>query len=449
VLHIIDGLGGGGSERLLWDITRLSDREQIMHRVITVYPDDGSFVYAERMRQEGFYRRPEHDPKAIIASSEWNSPEAWERRLSAQRKRSLTSVLAGRLSHTLLRRASSSDRATDNVLTDEETGYPLNDERPRNLFESVMPDAAQRSLKEYLRFRPHVIQGHTFQGFGLGLFLKMTFRRPLVYFVPCLFSQLVDAGVAYLPNLYQQFHHGVDRFITGYPEELLWVGVPADKIVPVSQSLDLQEVEAVLKERERHRTAVRELIGVQRDAVIALSVGRLHPSKGHEYALESMPFLQRHFANLHWILIGKTSEEERAALETRAKDLGVQANVHIMGFVEGPLPFYAAADIYFRTVLFEADNLSSCQAMAMGVPVVGFETGASTELIDKVGHGILVPIRDAEALAEAARRVLSLADRGRAMGNRGAEYCRAHLDIQKFVNQLTSVYSELRRNDGR
>src|SRR5256886_11753517 len=56
VLHIIDGLAGGGSERWVYDIARLSDGARIRHRVVTVHPDLGRFVYAERLGRLGAYR---------------------------------------------------------------------------------------------------------------------------------------------------------------------------------------------------------------------------------------------------------------------------------------------------------------------------------------------------------------------------------------------------------
>src|SRR5436190_18247082 len=56
VLHIIDGLGGGGSERWVYDIARLSDGARTCHRVVTVHPDLGRFVYAERLGELGAYR---------------------------------------------------------------------------------------------------------------------------------------------------------------------------------------------------------------------------------------------------------------------------------------------------------------------------------------------------------------------------------------------------------
>ena len=57
VLHIIDTLGGGGSERLVWDIVRLSDPAQVQHRVVTIFREGylATPVYAEPLRKLGAY----------------------------------------------------------------------------------------------------------------------------------------------------------------------------------------------------------------------------------------------------------------------------------------------------------------------------------------------------------------------------------------------------------
>src|SRR5215207_8751950 len=57
VLHIIDTLGGGGSERLVWDIVRLSDPTRVKHRVVTIFADGYlvPFVYAKALSELGAY----------------------------------------------------------------------------------------------------------------------------------------------------------------------------------------------------------------------------------------------------------------------------------------------------------------------------------------------------------------------------------------------------------
>ena len=50
---------------------------------------------------------------------------------------------------------------------------------------------------------------------------------------------------------------------------------------------------------------------------------------------------------------------------------GLEKNVHALGFMSDPLPYYAAGNIYLRTNLFESENLSSYVAMAMGASHCG------------------------------------------------------------------------------
>jgi glycosyltransferase involved in cell wall biosynthesis len=149
----------------------------------------------------------------------------------------------------------------------------------------------------------------------------------------------------------------------------------------------------------------------------------------------------KQFPNLHWIVLGEG--EQRRELEQRIEELGIGKNAHLIGFDPQPLPYYAAADVYLRTTTMEGENISSRQAIAMGLPTVGFDTGCETELITRLGHGILVPNADAAALAHATCEILSFPDRGAALGARGINYCKTHMGIQKHVDDLMSLYDQL------
>jgi glycosyltransferase involved in cell wall biosynthesis len=472
-LHIIDGLGGGGSERYLWDLIRLSDPSKLAHRVVTVFPDDGSFVYAKRLREAGAYQQQEErteskatqkeatpaaDAATGSATANGNGPSSSFSRPSSssrwgrpfRRARSVPNFVRNHVRHALRtheRRAALAAPAPVDLLRRNPAQLLkyLHYYSQEVITEAAYKGAARRITDEAARFRPDVIHGHIFHGLALGLFLKSICGRPLIYQVSARFQQIRDVNVGWLPLQFERFHPWVDRFFTAYPEELLNIGVPAGKVLRASGVVDLQAVERVKAERERHRAEVRRTLGIAEDAPVALSVGRLQALKGHQYALEALPSLLRRFPDLHFVIAGTGPSEARAALEARAAELGVEQHTHLFGFMNDPLPLYAAADIYLRAYLFEADNLSSIKAMAMGLPVVGFEVEGGLELVAETGHGLLVPPRDAEAMAEAAARILSLPDGGRELGSRGVDYCRLHLDFQQAVHLLEATYTELHR----
>jgi glycosyltransferase involved in cell wall biosynthesis len=387
VLHIIDTLGGGGSERLLFDIVRLSDQTRVKHRVATIFRDGFlvPFVYGEPLRELGAYgQRHEHRAGAVAPSS------PVDHTTKAAHLRSMVTVPA-----------------------------------------------------EYFRFGPDLVHAHGFYGFKYGLLFKTLFQRPMLHTVPALFVQMEAQGTGWLVNYYRRFHRHVDCFPVdaGYRHELLGAGVPAQKILEINGTIDLQAIASIKAESARHRVEIRNKLGIPENAIIALSVGRLDPTKGHGYALEALPLILKQFPNVHWVLLGEGAY--RSELEKRIEELGVEDHSHLVGFDPDPLPYYAAADLYLRTTTMEGENISSRQAIAMGLPAVGFDNGCETDLIAKLGHGVLVTNADAAALAAAVCEILSLPDRGSAMGARGLEYCNANMGIQKHVDDLLTVYSYL------
>jgi glycosyltransferase involved in cell wall biosynthesis len=395
VLHVIDGLGGGGSERWVYDIVRLSDASRASHRVQTIHPDLGRYVYADRLRQLG--------------------------------------ALGGRS------RAGSASR-TGRTLPG--SGGPISRIlRPAWHAGVVFPSGVYRLLRESIRFRPDVVHGHTFHGLVFALLVSRLTRKPLVATVPSLFSQMVDAGFGWMPGIYRRFYPHIDRFFTAYPDELRGLGVPAARIREIHGVIDTQVIDAAFAERARHRDKVRGQLGIPARSPVALSVGRLHPSKGHEYGLEAVSRAARVLPDLQWIVLGDGAERE--VLRARAEEVGIGARTHLIGFVQDVLPYYASADIYLRTTLFEAENQSSYQAMGMAMPVVGFDTGAGTELIRRTGNGVLVPLRDSDRLGAAVVEVLTKEDRGATLGSLGRDYARKQLGIERTIEDLTRTYEDL------
>ena len=398
VLHVIDGLGGGGSERWVWEIVRRA-RAPLQHHVVTIQGDDGSYVYAEDLARRGAYLS--------------NGPGPLLRFLG----RSVGRVTTGL-------GASASPRRLD----------------PRWLVEAYT-SAGWHIGKALMRFRPHVIHAHTFHGFVFGTAIKRLLRKPLAHTVPAGFVQMADAGFSWAVKRYHRLHPRVDLFFTAHPGDLLSAGVPRPKIREIPAGVDLEAVDAARAARDRHATEVREALGIRPGSPIALSVGRLHQSKGHAFALQALPTLVREVPDLHWVVLGEGTEGTR--LLSEASESCVATHVHLLGYRADSLPYYAAADVYLRTGIYEGENLSSYYAMAMGLPVVGFETGLETELIPTVGHGFLVPVGDPGGLADGIARILRLAGRGRQRGERGAAYARLHLDIRKTINWYSEAYHEL------
>jgi glycosyltransferase involved in cell wall biosynthesis len=404
VLHVIDGLAGGGSERWVWDIVRLSSPDAVQHRVFTVHPDLGRFVYAERLGRIGAFR-------PTNAAAVTDSTTRDERQVARLRIMRLFESVPWRLRRAL---------AAPWYVT------------------AVFPAAAVRLRAEERAFRPDMIHAHTFHGLLFGLAYAAVTDLPLLYTVPSLIGQMHDAGFHWAPFVIARARRRVSCFFTAYPSELRELHVSESRIQHLTPAVDLEAIDSVLARAPLRRSEIRERLGISCDATVVLSVGRLHPSKGQAYAVDALSRVIPRNPGVHWVVVG--DGQDRLMLAARVRAAGIAQHVHFVGFVEDPLPYYAASDVYLRTTLLEADNLSSIQAMAAGLPVAGFETQPETELVHKVGHGRLVQARDTEALADAIRAFLVDPNAARALGERGRQYCRDHFDLRQVVSMFGDTY---------
>ena len=401
VLHLIVGLGGGGSERWLRDVVRCAP-PGVEHWVQTIYPRRViGFQYAGDLDELNAYRSgPEVLPWSTATVNRvraaWTTAPPWLR--AGARRVAAAGALA-------------------------------------------------RGVVTVRRFKPDVIHSHTLPDFTVGLSLARYGRIPLVHTVPCLFSQMVADGYGSMPALYGRVHPAVARFSAGENrEELMSLGIPAEKILYDLGGVDLEAVNAAQARRDVHATQVRQSLDLPPECKIALAVGRLDSYKGHVAGLRVLRELAKLVPDCHLVILG--DGPERATLDAAAADLGVTDRVHFEGFRSDPRPYYAASDVYFRTSLLEMENLSLYAALAHGLPVVGFDTGVGRDLILEADCGAQVPAGDVAGFARAAGDLLRMPDRGRSVGDRGRAYAGEHLDLRASVALLSRVYLELAGRQG-
>ena len=146
--------------------------------------------------------------------------------------------------------------------------------------------------------------------------------------------------------------------------------------------------------------ADRAALSTPREAPLLLAMGRLHEAKAHDVTLNALTRLPEAFL---WIA-GAGPEE--AKLKALALALGVSDRVRFLGWRNDPSALYRAADVCVFPSRFEPLGNVVIQAWAHGLPVAAAASQGPAALIREGEDGLLVPIDDATALAEAVRRLL-------------------------------------------
>lgn len=203
-------------------------------------------------------------------------------------------------------------------------------------------------------------------------------------------------------------------------------------------------------------------LGVEGRPLI-LTFGLLSPDKGIEYVIDALPTILAHYPDAVYIVLGAThphiierqGETYRLMLEDRAKRLGVDGNVifHNRFVSQSELAeFMAAADIYITPYLNLEQITSGTLAYAIGAgkAVISTPYAYARELLAE-DRGILVPCKDASAIATEIVGLLDDPEKRLGFRERASAYGRsmlwpsvAHAYMRTFERARTEQAQRLR-----
>ena len=121
--------------------------------------------------------------------------------------------------------------------------------------------------------------------------------------------------------------------------------------------------------------------------------------------------------------------------------------VRFLGFVPEPDNFYPTVDIFLNTSSYEGLPYSVLDAMAWGLPVVGFDVVGVNDLVLPKETGLLAEPFRIDEMAELVVELASDPVRSRALGQAGHDRARTHFRLDKQIDGLMEVYRSLVAGD--
>lgn len=139
-----------------------------------------------------------------------------------------------------------------------------------------------------------------------------------------------------------------------------------------------------------------------------VSIGRLEPEKNFASLLRAFREVRKVFDDALLLIVGNGRERHR--LVALAEFLSVDGHVVFLPWSHDVSVYLRGADCYVQPSLYEGWGMAVVEAMAAGTPVVMTDVGCAGELVIHETSGLVVPVADHTALADAISRVLG--DRG-------------------------------------
>lgn len=180
------------------------------------------------------------------------------------------------------------------------------------------------------------------------------------------------------------------------------------------------------------------------DAGIILSVGRLERQKDHLTLIEAFSRISREFPGWNLRIVGEG--QLRDVLQARIRELGLAERAFLPGVTDDISEEYENADLFVTSSLYESFGLATAEAMAHGLPAIGFEDCEGTnELIESGISGLLVPPGERVCgLANALRYLILDIEARLSMSNKAVERIRCFAPetvFRRWEALLSSVAS--------
>lgn len=248
--------------------------------------------------------------------------------------------------------------------------------------------------------------------------------------------------VRYLGGVWNRFYS--DRVIAtadAAAEDLLALGIPRERIeVIINGSEAIREVEDGELAQARATWGVRE-----NDFVVGICA-RLEPCKGHETFLRAARRLMEEHPDIpfRFLVVGEGSR--RKALEEMAERLSILPWVTFTGFVRDMAPVYRLLRVNVNcSTGTETSCLALSEGMSAGVPCVVSDYGGNAAMIGESEAGIVYPVGDYEALADAVGRIATDAALENRMRIAALDRYRTHYTAKRMADRVTEVYEKILR----
>lgn len=190
------------------------------------------------------------------------------------------------------------------------------------------------------------------------------------------------------------------------------------------------------------RQELRGKLGVPDTMMLVAAAGRLVSKKGFEYLIDAMP----HVSNAVLALAGEGTLNE--ALRERARVLGIQERVRFLGdqTQNDVARLFSSADVVVvPSVRDDAGNVDGLpnvvmEALASGSPLVATAAGGIGAVVEHGVTALVVPERQAAAIADAVNRLARERDLGRRIGDAGRALVEHEFGWEKTAEQLEFAY---------
>lgn len=332
----------------------------------------------------------------------------------------------------------------------EEQRFPVAEYPLRSFYSYGAARQALRFVRDLRRQRVHIVHSYNFHA--------NVFSVPAARLagVPCVVASIRDMGAHLTPwqaQVQKWLCRLADRIVVNadaISRSLVNQGYKPEAITVIRNGLDISRY------THRHRApGLRQEFSLPSHARLVTMLSRVDPQKGVEYFLRAAARIRHRCPDAYFLVVGDAYTANHGVLgrdetywrqiKRSVTELGLQDHIRFTGMRSDIPELLSEADVSVLPSLSEGISNTLLESMAAGAPVVATSVGGTPEVIEDDEHGLLVPPRDAQALADAVCAVLEnpwLAERLSAQARLRVENV---FSLERMVQANQDLYVSLLR----
>lgn len=213
-------------------------------------------------------------------------------------------------------------------------------------------------------------------------------------------------------------------------------GIERDRIEVVHDGVDIDAID------RQPALDVHGEFWLPHGAPVVANVAALAPHKGQKHLVAAATTIVRQLPDARVLIVGEG--ELREPLQHQISSLGLDRHVTLTGFRQDVVGLLKSVDVFVMSSVTEGLGSVILEAMACRRPVVGTRAGGIPDVVEHGVTGLLVPVRDEHALADAVLALLGDAGRRQAMGEAGRHRVEREFSLSALVSGTIGVYERYR-----
>ena len=213
---------------------------------------------------------------------------------------------------------------------------------------------------------------------------------------------------------------------------------PADKYMVVYSGMDTTAFANAAREVE-----LRQKLGIPENARTIVTVARLFHQKGYEFVIPAAEKVLAVDPDVHFLFVGDGPMYDE--LQSYLKSKNIDRNFHFAGLVPPAevCRYLAQSDLLWHLSLHEGLPRAVVQALASGIPAIGFALDGTPEVIINGETGFTTGAEDIDAVTNYTLELFKDDEMRRTMGANGKARVLKQFDWQLMADILEKEFIEL------